>query len=96
MHLSYIVVTGKEFESLPSVTEKAMWKVAQSTTNSTVNLCVMRERERERESYDIRVICVVHKCSTTDAPARSETTTTTTHDYANDGVPVGCPPPPNF
>jgi hypothetical protein len=54
------------------------------------------ERERERESYDIRVICVVHKCSTTDAPARSETTTTTTHDYANDGVPVGCPPPPNF
>jgi hypothetical protein len=30
-----------------------------------------------------------------DAPARSETTTTT-HDRANDGVPVGCLPPPNF
>jgi hypothetical protein len=65
MHLSYIVVTGKEFESLPSVTEKAMWKVAQSTTNSTVNLCVMRERERERErdlrrdhSGEERVLCV--------------------------------------
>jgi hypothetical protein len=54
MHLSYIVVTGKEFESLPSVTEKAMWKVAQSTTNSTVNLCVMRERERERERFASR------------------------------------------
>jgi hypothetical protein len=33
----------------------AMWKVEQSTTNSTVNLCVMgaseRAREREREIF---------------------------------------------
>jgi hypothetical protein len=48
----------------------------------------MRERERVTIS-GLYVLC------TTDAPARSETTTTM-HDRGNDGVPVGCLPPPNF